>query len=191
MSCSTSTWPSQAGPAPMPMVGIRTAALIRPGELGGNQLEHHRTGARLFERLGIFQQPGAGIGLPALNPVPAERVDRLRREAEVSHHRDADLHEGADRLGHVPAAFQLHAVGPALLQNPARIAERLGDRDLIGQERQIHEHERAVRTAAHRGGVVDHLIQRRAQRGSVTGDDLVAPSRRPAADPRSDRAPAP
>ena len=64
----------------------------------------------------------------------------------MSHHGDADLHEGADRLGHVTAAFQLHAVRPAFLQNSTRIAQRLGDRDLIGQERQIHEHQRALRT---------------------------------------------
>ena len=64
-------------------------------------------------------------------------------------------------------------MSPAFLQHPAGVAQRLRDRDLIGQERQVHEHQRAVRAPAYRGGVINHLIQRGAQRRAVTSDHLV------------------
>ena len=46
----TSTWPSQSGPAPMPMVGIASARGQLRRELGGNRLEHDR------ERAGVLQR---------------------------------------------------------------------------------------------------------------------------------------
>ena len=104
MSCSTSTWPSQWGPAPIPMVGNRQRLRYAARYGSGDQLEHDGAGAgRLAARLRISEQPLGGILISSLHPVAAERVHRLRREAEVPDHRNAPLHQRAHRLRHVAA----------------------------------------------------------------------------------------
>ena len=46
MSYSTSTCPSQCGPAPMPMVGMLSAAVTSRAASGGNRLQHDGERAR-------------------------------------------------------------------------------------------------------------------------------------------------
>ena len=89
MSCQTSTCASQSGPAPMPIVGMCSCAGDLRGDLGRHDLEHDRERAGLLQRLRVLQQPVRGLVAATLHPVAAERVDRLRGQADVGHDRNA------------------------------------------------------------------------------------------------------
>ena len=91
----------------------------------------------------------------------------------MADHRDAALHQRPHRLGHRVPALQLHAVRAGLLQHAAGVPDRLLDRHLVGEERQVDEQQRARRSPPHRRRVVDHLVERGAERGLVTAEHLV------------------
>ena len=99
MSCQTSTWASQCGPAPMPDGRDVQAAVTARGQLRRHALEHDREGARRLERLGVVQQPFAVLAA-ALDLVAAEGVDRLRGQAQVGHDRDAGRDQLLDLADH-------------------------------------------------------------------------------------------
>ena len=89
MSWITSTWPSQAGPAPMPMVGIGQLGRDFGGQLGRNPLQHHGKGPGVLAR--HRHPPGCvGLLLAPLHLVAAHAVDRLGRQPDVAHDRDVD-----------------------------------------------------------------------------------------------------
>ena len=92
MSCQTSTWPSQSGPAPMPIVGMSSSSVTRAATVGGHHLEDDGEGAGLLEGEGVVEQAVAGVAA-ALHAVAAERVLGLRREADVCHDGDAGADE--------------------------------------------------------------------------------------------------
>ena len=73
MSSITSTCPSQSADAPMPMVGIDTAAVISPRQPLGHLLQHHREGPRLGDRLGVGHAPARPRRARPLHLVAAER----------------------------------------------------------------------------------------------------------------------
>ena len=153
------------------MVGMASDGGHPPRQRRGQQLEHDaRTRPPPRSALASATSRSAAGLLAALHPVAAERVHRLRREPEVAHHRNPAIHQRPHRLGHGPAALELDALGAGLLQYAPGVPDRLGHRDLIGEERQVHQHERARRAAADRGRVVDHLVERGAQRGLLAGD---------------------
>ena len=82
-------------------------------------LEHQREGAGGLDRQRVVDQLQRGGGGPALRLVAAERGRRLRRQAEVAHHRDAGARDGQDAVERRAGALHLHAVGATLLDEPA------------------------------------------------------------------------
>ena len=173
MSCSTSTWPSQPGPAPIPMVGIVRVRLISAASGAGTSSSTIEEAPAASTQLRVGPQP-VGLGsVPAPDPVAAELVNRLRRQADVPHDRYPHPDQGPDGLGHPLSPFKLDSLRAGLLHDPPGVAQGLFDRHLVGQEGQIHEHQRATGPAAHGGGMIDHLIEGGAQRGFVAGDHLV------------------
>ena len=101
MSCSTSTWPSQPGPAPMPIVGMVSPAVTRARAAAGTSSSTIAQAPAASSAPASSSSRSAAAGVPPLHPVAAQRVDRLRREAEVAHHRNAPLHQRAHRRRHV------------------------------------------------------------------------------------------
>ena len=65
----------------------------RGGELLRDQLEDHREGAGLLDRERVGDQRAGLVAVLALDADLAERVDRLRRQADVAHDRDAGTDE--------------------------------------------------------------------------------------------------
>ena len=61
------------------------------GERLGQRLEHDGEGARLGDGLGIVLERRPFGAVAALRLEAAERVDRLRRQADMAHHRNAAL----------------------------------------------------------------------------------------------------
>ena len=76
------------------------------------------------QRFGVGDQPPGFRFRAGLRPEPAQLVYRLRRQAQVSHHRNAGVHDAAHGLAHRPAALHLHRVRSAFLDQPAGVAQR-------------------------------------------------------------------
>lgn len=51
MSCITSTWPEQSGPAPVPMVGMESSSVTSRPSLAG--IDHLRTGLHQLHRIAV------------------------------------------------------------------------------------------------------------------------------------------
>ena len=124
MSCSTSTWPLQPGPAPMPMTGMGRPAASCCASARGHQLDHQHRGAGLGQLARVAQQRRRAVFVAALDAVAAQRMHRLRRQPEVGAHRDAALDEEAHRLGRPAATFELDHLRAGLHQR-GRAAQRL------------------------------------------------------------------
>jgi hypothetical protein len=94
----------------------------------------------------------------------AERVDRLRREADMRHHGDAALGQKRDGLRHAPAALELDGAATGLLEDARRRHEGLLPRRLIGTERHVDHDQRALRAAHHGVALQDHHVERHRHR---------------------------
>src|SRR5207244_8187736 len=94
-------------------------------ELGRNRLEDERVAAGLLQRPGVLDEPRRLVLATALYHVPAELVDRLRREPDVAHHGDAGAHDALDDLAVFRAAFELDRLHVPLGDDPDRVLHRL------------------------------------------------------------------
>ena len=92
----------------MPIVGTGTDSVIIARDRVGNALEHDREAAGLGERDRVVGERLRGVELLALHLEAAERVDRLRREADVAHHRDLGVEDRVHGVEPLAAAFELH-----------------------------------------------------------------------------------
>ena len=131
MSSVTRICPSQAGEPPMPIVGIATASVSSRATLSAvpsMTSENAPASATAIPSRMILSRSALGV---AARAVAAERVDRLRRQPDMAHHRDAATHEKRDRLGHFLAAFELDRGAAGLGQHARGGAEGLLRRFLI------------------------------------------------------------
>src|SRR5262249_5040344 len=87
----------------------------RARQARGHALEHDREGAGLLEGLGVVEEPDRRLRRLALDLEAAELVDRLRREAESAHDRDAGTDQALPRRRGADAAFELHRLAAGLL----------------------------------------------------------------------------
>ena len=174
MSCITSTWPSQSTPAPMPIVGIASSRVISRASSARHALEHDREGARVLRPRARRR---ARARAPS-SPRPCTRWPPMRWTAcgvsptwPITGISAATI--ALDRRGHRHAALELHRVRAALLHAAHRVAQRLLGRDLVGPERHVGDHQRALRRARHEARVVDHLVERHRQRRVVALHDVA------------------
>ena len=112
----------------MPIVGICSDPVISAPSVGGHGLEHDRERAGLLERERLVEDV-VGRLASALHAVAAEPVHRLRREADVRHHGDADVDQPVDEVE--LRALDLHGVGAALLHAACRRCARRPRRGLV------------------------------------------------------------
>ena len=113
-------------------------------------------------------------GLPAsLDPVAADGMLALWREADVGHDRDAGRGQGGDLRRHRPAALELDRVGPALLHEPGGRLQRLLGAGLVGPERHVSDHERVLDAARDGADEHQHLLDGDRNR-CLVGEDVVA-----------------
>jgi hypothetical protein len=86
----------------------------------------------------------------------------------MGHDRNATLDQERDRFGHALAAFELDGAAAGLLHDPRRAQERLLLRRLVGAERHVDHHQRALRAAHHREALEDHHVERHRDGGLQT-----------------------
>ena len=115
--------------------------------------------------LGLLLHRGAGH-------VGAELVDRLRREAQVTHDRDAGGEDALDAFGDDRAALHLDGMRAGFLHDAHRALQRELAVALVAAERHVHHHQRPRYRAHHRRGMVDHLVQGDGQRRFMSMHDI-------------------
>ena len=169
MSYSTSTWPEQSAPAPMPMVGMRKRVGDRFGQSCRHHFQHDQAGARRFQRTRIGDQlRGSGI-LASLHPVAAELVHRLRQQTQMRAYRNAAPGEEGHRVDHHRAAFQLDHVR-ARCHQPCGSGKRTLGRGLVAAERQVGDDEGAFASGCDAARVVAHFGELHRQGRGVALD---------------------
>ena len=89
-------------------------------ELLRDELEDHREGAGLLDRERVGDERARLVEGLALDADLADRVDRLRRQADVAHHRDAGTDERLDDPRRPDAALDLDRLGAGLAQEASR-----------------------------------------------------------------------
>ena len=171
MSCQTSTWASQLGPAPIPTVGMVSLPVIWVANSAGTisiTTENAPASATAIASATV-----CSARVPAaLHPETAEGVDALRGEADVGHHRDAGRGQRRDLLGDPLAALQLDRMRAGFLHEPDRGGERGGGSGLVAAERQVGDHQRVRCAAHHATHQRDQLVDRDRHRGVVAVDDV-------------------
>ena len=85
----TWTWPLQPGPAPMPIVGMRRRSVMAAAQLLRDELEDDRERAGFLDREGVGEERARLVAGLALDADLADGVDRLGRQPDVAHDRDA------------------------------------------------------------------------------------------------------
>ena len=95
----------------MPIVGTATVSVTRRATASGTHSSTMREAPGVGERDRVVDDRPRGLEVLALHPEPAERVDRLRGEAEVAHHRDLGVEDRLHRVEALAAALELHRAG--------------------------------------------------------------------------------
>ena len=141
------------------------------GQAVRHALQHDREASGRLERKCVGEHALGAVDVAPLHAPAAQRVDALRREADVAHHRDARIHHQPDLGADLRPALQLHRVHAALFQEATGIFERLMDIALIAHEGHVADQEREAGAALHRAAVVEHLVHGDGQRVLMPKDD--------------------
>src|SRR5450756_2169759 len=138
--------------------GNREAARDEAGEPVRDRFEDERVTARVLESVRVLDEVSRRGGRLTLSLEAAELVHLLRRQADVAYDRDSRSDEGPNRRHDLAAAFQLHGVHAALLQESARVSHRVADRGLVREKRHVADEMRDLRTARDGAGVDSILV---------------------------------
>ena len=135
-------------------------------------LEHQGKTAGRLQAEGGPAQALLAHRVGGLAPV-AEAMDRLGREAEMGHHRDAATHQAVDHgHGFRFAPLQLHRRGRAVLQHGSSGGHGSIEAALVAQKGQVADQQglggrRQDQAPAHGPAVLEHLLQGHRQGGGV------------------------
>ncbi len=132
-------------------------------EIGRNRFEHDGERSGILQRERVVEDDLRVAWIAAALPVAALLVHRLRRHAEVPHHRYAHVDEPADDIDHRTATLDLDGRRAGVLQQASGIAHGFGCRHLVGQKRHVGDDERALRSTHDRGRVMNHHVERDRQ----------------------------
>src|SRR3984885_2971258 len=99
--------------------------------------EDDRKCAGSLDGVGITKKLLYRVGASALHFETAERVDGLRREAHVAHHKNFSFDEPRDQLDAALAAFDFHGFGAAFLDKSQSSADGIVDGGVIAAVRHV------------------------------------------------------
>ena len=98
-------------------------------------------------------------------------MNGLRRQSQMPHHRNTDIHEPFGGLDNLPATFDLYRRRAALLNQPAGIAHRFFHAQLECEEGHIRNDQGPLGSPAYGARVMDHHVQGHRQRRVVAQDN--------------------
>src|SRR5262249_35612582 len=143
-SWKTRTWPSQAGPAPIPIVGIGMERVICAARSAGT---HSRTTAKHPASASAAAAgricPAAPLAAPWTFE-PTELAVGLGRQPDVPHHGDVRGEDRLDGPKDPAASLDLDRGAARLGEEPPRVGDGLGDVGLVGEKRHVSDDERAT-----------------------------------------------
>ena len=102
----------------------------------------------------------------ALHVKSAERVDRLRRQTHVAHHRNFGFDQTRDQFDAALAAFHFHGFGAAFFHQAHGVANGFVERNMKAAVGHVGDEQRAARAAANCARVMQIISS------SVTGKVL-------------------
>ena len=151
----------------MPIVGMVIALGDEGGDRWRDRLQHDGEAAGSLERARRVDQAARLDGGTALRFVPAQQLHRLRRQPDVADHRNRGIDDRFGTPEHRPRAFQLHRVGPSLLQKPDGVPNGGLVRRLKRSERHVGDDERPSGAARDGASQHEHFVHGDRQRRVV------------------------
>ena len=137
------------------------------GNRRGHRFEDDREATRRLQRECVAGDLRRRLRGPPLRLEASQRTRRLRRQANVPHHRDSRAGDRPRPLHRRPAALQLHGIAARLFDEPLRVLDCVLVRALIGAERHIADQERRAQTPPNGGRHGHHLVHPDRRRGLV------------------------
>ena len=104
----------------------------------------------------------------SLHLIAAQRIHRLGRQADVSHHRNLRFGKTRNQLQSSLSAFHLYCFRPGFFYETHGVAMRLCRIRVIAAERHVGDDQRAPRTPPHRARVMQHVFEGHRKRAFVT-----------------------
>src|ERR1700687_4012638 len=102
--------------------------------------------------------------------MPSHAMYRLRRQADMAHHRDVDFRDSPHRFRDRDTAFELHRFGAAFLYQAAGVAERFLGTDLIREEWHIGDDQRAPAGPHNGASMIDDFVDGDGERAVLAAN---------------------
>jgi hypothetical protein len=99
-------------------------------------------------------------------------MDGLRRETDVTHHRDLRRDDALDGFLDGAAPLELHGVGTPVLHTAHGTAQGLLGRDLVAPEGHVGDHQCPAGAARDQARVIDDLVEGHGKRRVPTLHDV-------------------
>ena len=171
MSCVTSTWPSQFGPEPMPMIGMRSLFVTSQATAPGTHSITMANAPAFSSATASLTSWRCASGLVAWrrNP-PCWCTDCGKSPRWPITGMPAETIRSTVACGRT-SAFEFHCRCAARLHETARIPQGLRDSELMAEERQIGHDQGFGRAGTNGAGVANHVAHRDRESGVVTEFD--------------------
>ena len=142
------------------------------GELCRNLFEYQCETADFFKEVCVGDQLFGFLLAAGTHCIGAEFIDGLWGESQMSHYGNACAKDAFDAFADFGAAFDLYGFGMAFLHYADGGSESFLGVALVGAERHVAYHKRALCTFYHAFGVVDHLVEGYRESGDIAGHDV-------------------
>ena len=155
----------------MPIVGMRSSRVIcAASSRGMDSSTIENAPAASTARASRRSCSAASSGF-ALHAESAERVHRLRRQADMAHHRNFGFHQPRDAI-HAPlAAFDFHGFGAGFFHEAQALRTASASSIVIAAVGHVRDQQRSPHAAAHGARVVQHFVHGDGQRVFVAEHD--------------------
>ena len=154
----------------MPIVGTGISRVISAASASGTHsstMAKHPASARACR---VLEDLARGFGLAPLDLEAAELAVRLRRQPDVTHHRDVGREDRLDGGEDPPPALDLDRRASGLGQEAARVLDGAGRLGLVREEGHVADDDGAFGGARDRAGVPDHRVHRGRERVRLAVD---------------------
>ena len=140
-------------------------------EIGGDRLQDQRESSSVFEGVRVHDQLLRFIATLPDSAESSQPMNVLRQQTQVPHDWNSGIGQRSHDSGERCAALDLHGFRAAVLHQPPCISNGIGDARVIGEEGQIGYDERPGCAVRDRAAMMNHHVQRDADRRVVAEHD--------------------